>query len=164
VGDRLQAYGHPLELLAGALALRRRRLPWKLYVIIFLSSVGVDLTLYFSTDVPYKYDLSRFCNVGSISFDHIDPSIVCLSSLPRPAEHLADHPTLQFCVLTVRSNEPNTPMADFLVFSPRWDVASHTFRPPYFHRNAASEMMGLIMYVDTPSTILEGSEVDTTLY
>ncbi|ORY72416.1 homogentisate 1,2-dioxygenase [Leucosporidium creatinivorum] len=84
-----------------------------------------DVVAYHGNYVPYKYDLSRFCNVGSISFDHIDPSI--------------------FCVLTARSNEPGTPMADFLVFSPRWDVASHTFRPPYFHRNAASEMMGLIM-------------------
>lgn len=74
-----------------------------------------------SSSVPYKYDLSLFCNVGSISFDHIDPSI--------------------FCVLTVDSNEIGTPMADFLIFSPRWDVASHTFRPPYFHRNAASEFM-----------------------
>jgi hypothetical protein len=52
---------------------------------------------------------------------------------------------LPVCVLTVDSFEPGTPMADFLVFSPRWDVASHTFRPPYFHRNAASEFMGLIM-------------------
>ncbi|KAK4053550.1 hypothetical protein OIV83_001718 [Microbotryomycetes sp. JL201] len=52
---------------------------------------------------------------------------------------------LMVCVLTVDSVEPGTPMADFLIFSPRWDVASHTFRPPYFHRNSASEFMGLIM-------------------
>ena len=75
-------------------------------------------------DVPYKYDLSKFCNVGSISFDHIDPSI--------------------FTVLTAPTDDPATPLADFLIFSPRWDVASHTFRPPYMHRNAASEFMGLI--------------------
>ncbi|GAA5912554.1 hypothetical protein JCM6882_004799 [Rhodosporidiobolus microsporus] len=68
--------------------------------------------------VPYKYDLSRFCGVGSITFDHVDPSI--------------------FCVLTVDSKEPGTPLADFLLFHPRWDVASHTFRPPYMHRNVAS--------------------------
>lgn len=56
--------------------------------------------------------------------DHIDPSI--------------------FCVLTAPSRDPSAPLADFLIFSPRWDVASHTYRPPYYHRNAASELMGLI--------------------
>jgi len=74
--------------------------------------------------VPYKYDLTKFVNVGSISVDHIDPSI--------------------FCVLTAKSRDPTAPLADFLIFSPRWDVASHTYRPPYYHRNAASELMGLI--------------------
>lgn len=54
--------------------------------------------------VPYKYDLTKFVNVGSISVDHIDPSI--------------------FCVLTAKSRDPNAPLADFLIFSPRWDVAS----------------------------------------
>ncbi|KAM0788610.1 hypothetical protein ACM66B_001730 [Microbotryomycetes sp. NB124-2] len=83
-----------------------------------------DVVAWHGNYVPCKYDLSKFCGVGSITFDHIDPSC--------------------FCVLTVDSVEPGTPMADFLIFSPRWDVASHTFRPPYFHRNSASEFMGLI--------------------
>lgn len=77
-----------------------------------------------SHQVPYKYDLTKFVNVGSISVDHIDPSI--------------------FCVLTARSRDPTAPLADFLIFSPRWDVASHTYRPPYYHRNVASEFMGLL--------------------
>jgi len=76
------------------------------------------------SQVPYKYDLTKFVNVGSISVDHIDPSI--------------------FCVLTAKSRDPTAPLADFLIFSPRWDVASHTYRPPYYHRNVASELMGLI--------------------
>lgn len=29
-------------------------------------------------------------------------------------------------------------------FGPRWDVASNTFRPPYFHRNSASEFLACI--------------------
>lgn len=69
-----------------------------------------------------------------------------------------------FCVLTVKSKTPGTPLVDFLIFSPRWDVALNTFRPPvgsshsynssrwlhwlpllqYYHRNAASELVGLI--------------------
>jgi homogentisate 1,2-dioxygenase len=61
--------------------------------------------------VPYKYDLTKFVNVGSISVDHIDPSI--------------------FCVLTAKSRDPTAPLADLLIFSPRWDVASRMF-PFYF--------------------------------
>eukprot|EP00873_Tetraselmis_striata_P029994 jgi/Tetstr1/450258/TSEL_037294.t2 len=73
---------------------------------------------------PYKYDLSRFCPMNAVSFDHPDPSI--------------------FTVLTVPGTEPGTALADFVIFPPRWTVASNTFRPPYFHRNVMSEFMGLI--------------------
>lgn len=83
-----------------------------------------DVVAWHGNYVPYKYDLTKFVNVGSISVDHIDPSI--------------------FCVLTARSRDPAAPLADFLIFSPRWDVASHTYRPPYYHRNVASEFMGLL--------------------
>lgn len=83
-----------------------------------------DVVAWHGNYVPYKYDLTKFVNVGSISVDHIDPSI--------------------FCVLTAPSRDANAPLADFLIFSPRWDVASHTYRPPYYHRNVASELMGLI--------------------
>lgn len=68
--------------------------------------------------------MEKFVGVGSITVDHIDPSI--------------------FCVLTAKSKTPGTPLADLLIFSPRWDVANHTFRPPYYHRNAATEFMGLV--------------------
>ncbi|KAK9382864.1 homogentisate 1,2-dioxygenase-like protein [Kockiozyma suomiensis] len=83
-----------------------------------------DVIAWHGNYVPYKYDLTKFVNIGSISVDHIDPSI--------------------FCVLTAKSRDPNAPLADFLIFSPRWDVASNTYRPPYYHRNVASELMGLI--------------------
>ncbi|KAH7338704.1 homogentisate 1,2-dioxygenase [Rhizoctonia solani] len=83
-----------------------------------------DVVAYHGNYIPYKYALEKFVNVGSISKDHIDPSI--------------------FCVLTARSKTPGAPLTDFLIFSPRWDVASNTYRPPYYHRNASSEFMGLI--------------------
>ena len=68
--------------------------------------------------------MEKFVGVGSITVDHIDPSI--------------------FCVLTAKSKTLGTPLADFLIFSPRWDVANNTFRPPYYHRNSATEFMGLL--------------------
>ncbi|KAJ7589973.1 homogentisate 1,2-dioxygenase [Mycena floridula] len=83
-----------------------------------------DVVAWHGNYVPYKYALEKFTNVGSISKDHIDPSI--------------------FCVLTAKSKDSKVPLADFLIFSPRWDVASHTFRPPYYHRNSSTEFMGLI--------------------
>lgn len=74
--------------------------------------------------VPYKYDLARFCPMNAVAFDHADPSI--------------------FTVLTCPSAIPGTALADFVIFPPRWTVAQHTFRPPYYHRNTMSEFMGLI--------------------
>jgi homogentisate 1,2-dioxygenase len=73
---------------------------------------------------PYSYDLSLFNTINTVSFDHPDPSI--------------------FTVLTSESEIPGIANLDFVLFPPRWMVAEHTFRPPYFHRNIMSEFMGLI--------------------
>ncbi|KAF2667867.1 homogentisate 1,2-dioxygenase [Microthyrium microscopicum] len=73
---------------------------------------------------PYKYDLGRFNTMGTISYDHPDPSI--------------------FTVLTAQSDKPGTAIADFVIFPPRWLVGEDTFRPPYYHRNCMSEFMGMI--------------------
>ncbi|MEU6342446.1 homogentisate 1,2-dioxygenase [Streptomyces sp. NPDC046977] len=74
--------------------------------------------------VPYVYDLRRFNVIGSVSWDHPDPSI--------------------YTVLTSPSDTPGLANADFVVFAPRWLVGEDTFRPPYFHRNVMSEFMGLV--------------------
>ncbi len=73
---------------------------------------------------PYKYDLRQFNTIGSISYDHPDPSI--------------------FLVLTSPTDTPGVGNLDFVIFPPRWLVQQNTFRPPWFHRNVASEFMGLI--------------------
>ena len=72
---------------------------------------------------PYKYNLMHFNTINSVSWDHPDPSI--------------------FTVLTCKGH--SGPVADFVIFPPRWQVGEHTFRPPYFHRNAMTEFMGLIL-------------------
>ena len=74
--------------------------------------------------VPFKYDTAHFMTIGSISYDHPDPSI--------------------FTVLTSPSDTPGTANCDFVIFPPRWLVAENTFRPPWFHRNYMSEFMGLV--------------------
>lgn len=83
-----------------------------------------DVVAWHGNYVPYKYDTDKFIYVGSISRDHIDPSI--------------------FCVLTAPSKQTRISLADFLIIGERWDVASDTFRPPFYHRNAACEFLGLI--------------------
>lgn len=83
-----------------------------------------DVVAWHGNYYPYKYDLGRFNTIGSISFDHPDPSI--------------------FTVLSAPSERPGTAVADFVVFPPRWLVGEDTFRPPWYHRNTMSEFMGLI--------------------
>jgi homogentisate 1,2-dioxygenase len=84
----------------------------------------LDVVGWHGNYVPCKYDLRRFNAIGSISFDHPDPSI--------------------FLVLTSPSDTPGVGNMDFAIFPPRWLVAQDTFRPPWFHRNVASEFMGLV--------------------
>jgi len=84
----------------------------------------LDVVAWHGNYAPYKYDLARFNTIGTVSFDHPDPSI--------------------FTVLTSPTDTPGTANCDFVIFPPRWMVAEHTFRPPFFHRNVMSEFMGLI--------------------
>ncbi len=84
-----------------------------------------DVVAWYSNYAPCKYDLRLFNTINTVSFDHPDPSI--------------------FTVLTC-PGEPGsgTAIADFVIFPPRWMVATNTFRPPYYHRNCMSEFMGMV--------------------
>ncbi|HTT38946.1 MAG TPA: homogentisate 1,2-dioxygenase [Burkholderiales bacterium] len=84
----------------------------------------LDVVAWHGTYAPYKYDLRRFNVMGSISYDHPDPSI--------------------FLVLQSVSDTPGVDTIDFVIFAPRILAMEHTFRPPWFHRNVASEFLGLI--------------------
>jgi homogentisate 1,2-dioxygenase len=84
----------------------------------------LDVVAWHGNYAPYKYDLALYNTIGTVSFDHPDPSI--------------------FTVLTSQSDTQGAANVDFVIFPPRWVVAEHTFRPPYFHRNVMSEFMGLI--------------------
>ncbi|MDY7792531.1 homogentisate 1,2-dioxygenase [Burkholderia ubonensis] len=84
----------------------------------------LDVVAWHGNYAPYKYDLRLFNTIGSISYDHPDPSI--------------------FLVLQSPSDTPGVDTIDFVIFPPRWLAAEDTFRPPWFHRNVASEFMGLV--------------------
>ncbi|MEO7539620.1 MAG: homogentisate 1,2-dioxygenase, partial [Pyrinomonadaceae bacterium] len=84
----------------------------------------LDVVAWHGNYAPYRYNLRRFNTIGSVSFDHPDPSI--------------------FTVLTSPSGDPGVANCDFVIFPDRWLVAEDTFRPPWYHRNTMSEYMGLI--------------------
>ena len=83
-----------------------------------------DVVAWHGNLAPVKYDTANFMAIGSISFDHPDPSI--------------------FTVLTSPTDTPGTANCDFVIFPPRWMVMEDTFRPPWYHRNLMSEFMGLV--------------------
>ncbi|HEX4192166.1 MAG TPA: homogentisate 1,2-dioxygenase, partial [Stellaceae bacterium] len=98
----------------------------------------LDVVAWHGSYAPYRYDLARFNTINTVSFDHIDPSI--------------------FTVLTSPSEIAGTANIDFVIFPPRWSVAEHSFRPPWFHRNVMNEYMGLIhgAYEAKPSGFVPG--------
>jgi homogentisate 1,2-dioxygenase len=98
----------------------------------------LDVVAWWGNYAPYRYDLARFNVMGTVSFDHADPSILT--------------------VLTSPSDLPGTANVDFVIFPPRWQVATHTFRPPPYHRNVMSEFMGLIhgVYEAKPDGFMPG--------
>ncbi len=83
-----------------------------------------DVVAWRGNYAPYKYDLRRFNTIGSVSYDHPDPSI--------------------FLVLQSITESAGVDSIDFVIFPPRWLAMQDTFRPPWYHRNVASEFMGLI--------------------
>ena len=108
---------------------------------LYAARVGhspLDVVAWWGNYAPYRYDLARFNVIGTISFDHPDPSI--------------------YTVLTSPSDTPGTANVDFVIFPPRWQVATDTFRPPPYHRNVMSEFMGLIRgaYEARPEGFLPG--------
>ena len=61
-----------------------------------------NVVAYHGNYLPYKYNLSKFCAINSVSYDHLDPSI--------------------YTVLTCKGGDepnPGTALCDFVIFPPR---------------------------------------------
>ena len=97
---------------------------WECRSLQGMQQLPCETKMKMNTDGPLQYDLTKFASQNATSIDHTDPSVNC--------------------VLTAPSRDPVTPLADILWFGPRWDVASNTFRPPYFHRNSATEFLACL--------------------
>lgn len=94
-----------------------------------------DVVAWHGNHAPFAYDLALFSPMGATRFDHQDPSI--------------------FTVLTAPLDDHGRAVADFVIFPPRWEAIEHSFRPPFMHRNAASEVN---MVVKTPKPYGTGYE------
>ncbi|KAJ5126580.1 hypothetical protein N7448_007359 [Penicillium atrosanguineum] len=82
-----------------------------------------DVVAWHGNYAPYKYAMEKFINTATVDRDQSDPSI--------------------YCVLTAKSKRSGVALSEFLVFTPKWSVTRNTFRPPYYHRNVATEIMGM---------------------
>ena len=99
----------------------------------------LDVVAWHGNYAPYKYDLTKFNCINTVTYDHPDPSI--------------------YCVLAAPTAIPGTSNVELGCFPPRWSVANDTFRPPPFHRNVASEFLGLIKgeYIGKGGGFIPGS-------
>lgn len=88
------------------------------------SHTPFDVVAWHGNLAPYKYAIEKFVNMACVEKEQADPTI--------------------YCVLTARSKVPGISISDFLAFTPRWSTTTNTFRPPYYHRNMSTEVMGLI--------------------
>ncbi len=84
----------------------------------------LDVVAWHGNLAPCRYELRRYCAVGPVVFDHPDPSI--------------------WTLMTSTSERPGTANMDIVLFREQWRVAENTFRPPWYHSNVMSELMGLI--------------------
>ncbi|KAK4177565.1 putative homogentisate 1,2-dioxygenase [Triangularia setosa] len=82
-----------------------------------------DVVAWHGRYAPYRYDLSRFCHLTA-NTDQLDPT--------------------SYCVLTAPSKWPGVSLADFCIFGDKWAVSKNTLRIPYYHRNIATELCGVI--------------------
>ncbi|OIW32644.1 homogentisate 1,2-dioxygenase [Coniochaeta ligniaria NRRL 30616] len=94
-----------------------------------------DVVAWHGTYAPYKYKLERFINSATADRDQSDPSV--------------------YTVLTAKSKIPGVSTSDFIVFTPKWQATRNTFRPPYYHRNVATELMGMVCGSWALSSLLE---------
>ncbi len=122
---------NPRDFLHPVAAYEDTEEPGELYVkfdgrlfVVETDYSPLDVVGWHGNHVPYKYDLMSFNIMGSISFDHPDPSIFTVLTAPSPTEGVAN--------------------IDFVIFGDRWLVGEHTFRPPWYHVNIMSEFMGIL--------------------
>ncbi|KAJ5217939.1 homogentisate 1-2-dioxygenase [Penicillium cinerascens] len=73
--------------------------------------------------VPYKYEIEKLLAL-STNKDQLDPSA--------------------YTILTAKSKVPGVSITDFCAFTPKWVNSLNSWRPPFYHRTMAAEVMGMV--------------------
>ncbi|KIV78651.1 homogentisate 1,2-dioxygenase [Exophiala sideris] len=97
-----------------------------------------DVVAWHGNYSPYKYEMTKILALSSMK-DQLDPSA--------------------YCILTAKSKITGVSLSDFCAFTPKWVNSLDSFRPPYYHRTMASEMMGMIYgtYAGSSKTLSPGA-------
>ncbi|KAI1485288.1 homogentisate 1,2-dioxygenase [Biscogniauxia mediterranea] len=88
------------------------------------SHTPFDVVSWHGNYIPYKYAAEKFINTAVVDRDQSDPTL--------------------YTVLTAKSKIPDVAISEVILFTPKWNVSTDTFRLPYYHRNMAAELMGII--------------------
>jgi homogentisate 1,2-dioxygenase len=83
-----------------------------------------DVVAWHGSYIPFKYDMEKFVPLACAIKEQCDPTI--------------------YTVLYAKSKIPKVALSEFAVYTAKHITALDTYRPPYYHRNMSTEMLGMI--------------------
>lgn len=83
-----------------------------------------DVVAWHGSYVPFKYAMEKFVPLACGMKEQCDPTI--------------------YTVLMAKSKTPRVSLSEFAVYTAKHITALDTYRPPYYHRNMSTEMLGMI--------------------
>ncbi|KAK5128729.1 hypothetical protein LTR85_000062 [Meristemomyces frigidus] len=83
-----------------------------------------DVVAWHGNYAPYKYAMEKFTSLVCGMKEQLDPTA--------------------YTVLYAKSKQPGVALSEFAVYTPKWIHAMNTYRPPYYHRNMSTGMLGMI--------------------
>lgn len=83
-----------------------------------------DVVAWHGSYVPFKYAMEKFVPLACAMKEQCDPTI--------------------YTVLVAKSKTPKVALSEFAVYTAKHITALDTYRPPYYHRNMSTEMLGMI--------------------
>ena len=92
-------------------------------------------------------------SAGREEQNDLQPTNVAYTPQPSSAtRRFKKDGAVDFMVIAYNAKvEKNT--ADLVIFPERWDVAQHSLRPPYYHRNAATEFNAIVTGESDPERV-----------
>jgi homogentisate 1,2-dioxygenase len=83
-----------------------------------------DVVAWHGNYAPFKYAMEKFTPLTCGMKEQLDPVV--------------------YTVLVAKSKTPKVALCEFAVYTEKYITALDTYRPPYYHRNVSTEMLGMI--------------------